>query len=311
MSAIEKIKSEDGFALLNTLIIILFLGLMAVTVSKLVVIDIKEQAANMNKTRAFYAAQSGIEYAIKGLEKSAPYYSNMAVFNNYKENISTGGGTSCIVKIFTHGIDSIRIVARGISGDESKIIIKGIRYIDISRYAVYASGDVKYVRTIPSGRIMKNAPKMPLFDMDKLRNLAKPGFYFPKNLIIKTPFNFYSKNFVFVENNLIFKKFTWFNSGNYVVGHHILLQKSWLPFGSNWGTFYLPNPNSRFDSQWMLIARFLIGGMIVNGDVRGTDRPFWFYRYTVIHNRTYINNLMKLSVNEGPLVFWNGSWTQI
>ena len=311
MSAIKKIKSEDGFALLNALIFIVFMGLMAVTVSKLVVIDLKEQTSNMNRTRAFYAAQSGIEYAIKGLEKSAPNYSNIAVFNNYKEEISTGNGTTCLVRIFTRGADSLRIVATGQSGDEKKTVVKGARYLDISRYAVYATGDVNYVRTIPSGKIMKNAPVMPLFDLDKLRNLAKPSFYFPKDLILKKPFTFYGKNIVFVENNLIFKKFSWYNTGNYIVGKHVLLQKSWLPFGSNWGTFYLPNPNSRFDSQWMLIARFLIGGMIVNGEVRGTNRPFWFYRYTVIHNRNYLINLMKLSVNEGPLVFWNGSWTQL
>jgi len=308
----EKIVDEQGFALFNTLIFILFMGLVTITLTRMVVADMQQQAYYLNEKRAFYAAQSGIEYAIRGLEQSVPYYQNISAFNNYTETIPTGNGTQCTVKISTFGKDSIRIKAIGYSGEYTKTIIKGLKVIDVSQFAVYAKGNVKYVNTVPnkSELIKRHAPKMPFFDLDILRNMAKPTNYFPHNLVLKYPFNFATKKIVFVENNLIMKKLTWINVGNFVVGHNVLLKKSWLPFGTNWGTFYLYNPNSLFYSQWMFIARLQIGGLIVNGDVKGTNKPWWFYRYIVFYNRSYINNLLKYSLNGGPLIFLNSSWAQ-
>ena len=302
--------NEKGFALVNTLMFIVFLGLIAVTITKLVVADMQQQAYYLNEKRAFYAAQSGIEYLISGIEKSAPSYSSVSVFNNYTENIPTGNGTRCTVIIHTIGADSLRLEAIGESGEFKKTIYKGYRYADVSLYAVYASGRVRYVNTIPSGRIKQYAAKMPLFDLDVLRNMAKPTRYFPNNLTVNGVLTYSGNHVVFVEHNLTFNKFNWLNVGHFVAGNIITLKSSWLPFGSIWGTFYMPNPNSLFKSKAMLFPRFQFGGLVVNGNVIGTSIPWWYYRYTVIYNRNYLNQLLQYSINKGPVVFWNSSWDQ-
>jgi len=273
--------NEKGFALVNTLMFIVFLGLIAVTITKLVVADMQQQAYYLNEKRAFYAAQSGIEYLMR-----------------------------CTVIIHTIGADSLRLEAIGESGEFKKTIYKGYRYADVSLYAVYASGRVRYVNTIPSGRIKQYAAKMPLFDLDVLRNMAKPTRYFPNNLTVNGVLTYSGNHVVFVEHNLTFKKFNWLNVGHFVAGNKITLKSSWLPFGSNWGTFYMPNPNSLFKSKAMLFPRFQFGGLVVNGNVIGTSIPWWYYRYTVIYNRNYLNQLLQYSINKGPVVFWNSSWDQ-
>lgn len=302
--------NEKGFALLNILIFIVFLGLITIIITRLVVADMQQQAYYLNEKRAFYAAHSGIEYLISGIEKSAPSYSSVSVFNNYTETLPTGNGTQCQTIIHTIGIDSLRLEAIGKSGGFSKTIYKGYRYADVSQYAVYASGNVQYVNTVPSGLIKSNAVKMPLFDLDILRNMAKPTRYFPHNLDINSVLNYSGNQFIFVEHDLTFSKYNWINVGNFVAGHKITLKSSWLPFGTNWGTFFMPNPGSSFESKAMLFPRFQLGGLIINGNVVGTSLPWWYYRYTVIYNRNYLNYLLQYSVNKGPVVFWNSSWEQ-
>ncbi len=301
------IKDQKGFALLNTLIFVMFLGIMGATLVTLVVADLRSQTININASRAFYAAQSGIEYAIRGIMEASGKYSSLGVLHNYSEEIATGPGTKAKITIKLIGLDSLQISSVGFSEQYSMTVTKRLKYSDVSRYAVYATGSVRYVRTIPNGRIKTFAEDMPLFDHDLLKNMAKPTQYFPGNLILNHPFTF-KKSITYVEKNLVFGKFNWFNFGNFVVGRSTLIKKSWWPFGMTFGNIYLYGENSRFISEWQYLPRILSGGMFVNGDVLGTTKPHHFYRFIVFHNRDRIKKLMKYSVNGGPLVVHNSTW---
>ena len=305
ISSMFEIKSEKGFALLNTLIFIVFLGLLMVTLARLVVADAQMQAYYMNEKRAFYAAESGLEYALKGLELTAQYYNDLAGLHNVTETIPTGGGTQCQITYRTYGLDSMHITATGQSGGYVKTVEKGINYVDVSQYAVYASGNVSNIRTSPSGLIKSNAAVMPYFELDVLRDLAKPTRYFPGDLLINNLFTIAPNSYTYVENNLTFGFFSWANVGNFVAGNSIQINSSFLTL--NEGVFYLPNPGSSFTSSIALFPSHR-GGLIVNGDA--TCPSFFLFRYKVYHHRPYLINLLSLSVNEGPVVYWNASWSQ-
>ena len=147
---------------------------------------------------------------------------------------------------------------------------------------------------------------MPKFDEDELRNMAKPTQYYPNNLQING-FSF-SQNITFVEKKLIFKKFSWINAGNWVVGQRTDIKFSYWPFGVTIGNIYMPFSGAYFYSRVQPLFRVLVGGLIVNGQVKGTSKPWWIYRFGVIHNRNRMNSFLRYSVNGGPIVINNSSW---
>ena len=148
---------------------------------------------------------------------------------------------------------------------------------------------------------------MPVFDLDVLRNRAKPTQYFTGNLNINSVFSF-TNDIVFVEKNLKFGRFNWANFGNYVVGGKTQIKFSWLPLGFTYGNVYQFTPGKKFQCQWQWLWREINGGLIINGPVFGTSKPSRWFKFAVRHNRNRINSLMQYSVNGGPLVINNSSW---
>lgn len=300
-------KKQDGFALLNTLILVLFLGIMGTTLATLLLADMRSQSINIYSSRAFYAARSGLEYAIRGFMEQGNKYVNLAVLHNYSEVVATGNGTRAKITINFVNNDSVRIKSVGYSRQYSRTIIKALNFSNVSQYAIYATGNVKNVSTIPNGKIKKYAKDMPFFDTDVLRNLAKPTQYFPGSLVIKFPF-YLSKDITFVEKNLIFKKFSWLNIGNFVVGENVLIKKSPLPFGLSFGTMYLFGQHSHLYIQKQIFNKFFFGGVFVDGDVIGSIHPFFHSRLYVYYNLNAIRRLMRYSLNGGPIVVHNSTW---
>jgi len=301
-----EIKSEKGFALLNTLIFIMFLGLVMVTLSKLVVADAQMQAYYMNEKRAFYAAESGLEYALKGLELTAHLYNDFSGLHNVTETIAAGGGAQCTITYRTYGSDSMHITSTGKSAGYVKTVEKGVKYIDVSQYAVYAAGNVSRITTSPSGKIKSNAAVMPYFELDVLRDLAKPTRYFPDDLFINNLFNFANNSYTFVEDTLTFGFYSWANFGNFIAGNRLIINPSILTLNN--GMFYLPNPTSAFQAGIALFPSHR-GGLIVNGDASSASN-FFLFKYKVYHNRSALISFLGISVNEGPVVYWNAAWTQ-
>ena len=314
MFAIKQFQKEDGFGLLNTLMVVVALGLMGGTLVILLISDLRMQVLNVERSRAFYAANSGIEYAIRGISEFAGHSQHLGNLNHYKETLDTGNGTRCEIAYHLIGKDSLEITSTGFTQTAVHTLKKAINFTNISDYAVYATGKVRYVRVIPehggtnpAHLIKENAKTFPLFDYNALRKLAKPGKYFTNNLTLNG-FFYNSRPVTFVEKNLTFGRFNWFNFGNFVVGGRTLIKRSWFPLGFTRGNVLQFTKGKPFISEVQFFWREIYGGLIINGDVIGTTNPHWFYRFAIRQNRAYINNILKYSVNGGPLVFNNSIW---
>ncbi len=307
MYVIDRFNNEKGAVLLNTLLFMMFLGIMGITMATLVIADSKMQVININERQAFYAAQSGLEYGIRGVMEYAVDNSNLSSLHNYRETIITGNGSQCEVRINVMSGDRIQIIASGKTGTYSRTLRKTIDYIDVSNYAIYTTGQARYIRTFPPNLIYENAQYMPKFDLNELRDLARPLHYYSGNLTINHVFTF-SQDVMFIEGDLSFGQMNWYNYGSFVVRGDVLIQTSWFPLGSTNGVIYQPEAGSRFLSQWNFLWRSLRGGIISNGDVIGTTRPWWMYRFWVIHDRDRINDFMQYSVNGGPLIITSSRW---
>lgn len=314
MCAIKKFKEEKGFTLINTLIFLMFLGLMGITLVTLVVADIRMQTLNMDEPRAFYAAQSGVEYTLRGIFEQAASHSTLGFLNNYTETLNTGNGTSCTIKILvsssSNGTDNLQIKATGKSNNVLRAVVKTINVTDVSKYAIYTTGTVSHVSTLPGGKIKQHATTMPFFDYDQLRDMAKPTQYYPHSLTLSS-FTF-SNNITFVEDDLTFSKFAWLNTGNFVVGKNTLIKHSSALLGWTGGNIFMPFSGADFHSEKQPFLRFLNGGLIVNGDISAVRGHFLWFSWNslqVIYNRNRMNNyLLNYSLNGGPIVVNSSNW---
>ncbi len=300
-------ENEKGVILIGLLIYIFFIGLIILSLLKLLTAEAITQVLDINKKRAFYAAQSGIEYAMRGINEYAVHNSTLLGLNNYHEDLNTGPGTHCKITIRLNGSNSFEITALGYSKNYAQKIVKKVNYIDVAKYAVYATGRVRYVRTIPWGKIYQNAKYMPVFDKDELINMAKPGHYYPNNLYINSVFSF-TNSLIFVGRDLTFGTYNWMNIGTFVVGRNIHIKSSFGIFGATSGVFYQFNRGSRFVCDWQFIWRALFGGMIVNGNVYGTNVVWLPFRYRVYYNRNTITRFLRYSVSGGPLIYTKTQW---
>ena len=310
MSAIKQLKNESGMMLLNILFFILFLGIMGASITTMVIADFKMQSVNLARPRALYAAESGVEYALRGAMEYAVANSSLGGLHGYNETIDTGNGTEAEITLSIIGSDSLLITSIGRTANFSQTINKGINYIDVSNYAIYASGSIRKV-AVSGGVTRANATHMPKFDLEELRNRARPLHYFPGNLTINSPFTFVN-DIAFVENNLMVKnyKFIFLSGmiGTFVAGRNIKLNSTLLSFYN--GMFYQPNPGS-FKALGGYRLYYIDGGLIVNGNVSGVSYFFNILKNLLVHhNRTRINSFMQYSVNGGPLVVFNSRWSR-
>ncbi len=303
----HPVDNQKGIVLIGLLIFIVFVGLIVLSFIKLLTAEATMQVIDMNKKRALYAAQSGIEYAMRSINEYAVHNSSLYGVNRYSENLPTGPGTHCVITIKIISPKVFSITAVGYSKNFARKIEKTVHYIDVAKYAVYATGRVRFIRTVPYGKIYSRAKYMPLFDQDYLIDLAKPKHYYPKDLYINNVFSF-TKNFVYVGRDLTFGVFNWINSGNFVVGRNVRIRSSIGLLGTTFGTIYQFNSGSTFLCEWQFLWRSLQGGIITNGNVYGTNRPFWPFRLSVFYDRNRITRLLRYSVNGGPLIYTAGEW---
>ncbi len=295
-------KNQQGAMLIGLLLFMVFVGTIIVSLITLLAAEARMQVVDINERRALYAAESGIDYAMRAISEYAVSNSFLMGLHNYTETLAVGPGVSCEIKIKILGSNKFQIIATGKSSNFAKVIEKTVEYIDVAKYAVYATGRVRYVRTVPHNKILAHAKYFPLFDLDYLRARSKPGNYYSGNLFVTGVFTFV-RDVAFIERDLTFGQFNWLNIGNFAVGRNIRIKSSWFFLGVTSGVMYQFNPGSRFRCDVQLILRALSGGLFTNGDVYGTSVPYWPFRFRVYYNRPKITRFFKYSVNGGPLIF--------
>ncbi len=292
---------QSGAILIGLLIFMVFVGLIITSLLTLLAAEAKMQVVDSSQRQALYAAESGMEYAMRLINEYANDNSTLIGLHNYTEDVDAGNGSTSQIKIELIGSNQIKVTAIGRGANFVKVMEKTIEYINVSQYAVYSTGDVRYINTVPAGSFVQNAQYFPLFDLDEMRDIAKPGQYFSGNLTISGIFSFV-KDIAFVEGKLTFGNFNWANFGNFVAGDEIRIKTSWLPLGFTKGAMFQFKPGGRFRCDWNLLWRALDGGLITNGDAVGTSIPFFPFRFRVYRNQSVMKKFFKYSVNGGPLI---------
>jgi hypothetical protein len=218
------------------------------------------------------------------------------------------------------GSDKVQISVDGGSGQFKKQLGATITYIDVSEYAVYTAGQVQHVITkkdlfgpnYPS-LTYQNAPVMPIFDLDELRNTSQPFGYYKGDLTINSGFDFPANRMVFVEGDLTFHNIGWYHEGHFTALGNTLLNSSVAQALAYAVTIYQPNPNSNFEAERSvtLLGRNIWGGIIAAGNINGSTGysfPWWMGELRVIYKRATIISFMNNSLNGGPLIIEKTKW---
>ncbi len=312
------IKNQEGSALIAVVFLLMLIAMMSITMLTITVSDTRMGMLRAEQVRAFYAAQSGLEYGIKRVLLSAPDQ-----LHGWSEEINTGNGTTCKVQVVFLGNNRFQVRANGYSQKFVKKLSQTLSYIDVSRYAIYTTGNVSRVVAHPwpphgfffishyPSLVYAHAPVMPKFDLDELRQLSLPNGYHSGNYVVNSIFHFPPNKFVFVERNLTFQHWNWFGWGHFVARGWVKFKSPWLPFSATFGTVYQPTPGKRLTSQISLFRRSLIGGVISNGNVRGAPWLFGSSNLYVFHHRNTMIRFLRHSVNESPLVFRQSRWENL
>ncbi|MGD9898156.1 MAG: hypothetical protein AB7T22_03415 [Calditrichaceae bacterium] len=313
-----NLKSENGVILPAVIAIIAFLTVLAGIISMLVSAENKMQIIDSERQRTLYAAQSGLEYSVKHILKTA----STGSWSEY--NLDTGLGTSCDIDVTKINSDTLRIMARGrgsVTIRELELLIFDIDSSDVSRYSIYAAGNVKNVETYESqtsplneGLIVQNTTVMPVFDLDELRSIAQTnGTYYSEDLKIAGSFSEPSGSIIFVEDDLELSKVPhWSSDVHFVVLGDIDIDPAFNNESSAPITFYLPDEHSDISVSnpkgKKNLDCYITGGIITNGSVDGSYKN---NDLVVYRDQDAMRGFLAYSLNEGPMVLLGKRWKSI
>lgn len=316
------VKSENGALLIIFIIIVLFITTLGISVLTLLVADSRKIELESEQQKAFYAAESGLEYGIKSLLISDK------IQNWKEENLNTGGGTICDIEAEMITKHSIRITASGKSVKALKklsAVINKINSMDIPQYAVYSSGSIKNIvvessesTSAQKDLICSHALAMPVFDLDQLRlNAHCSNTYFKNNLIISKSFTAPPGSIIFVDGNAVFITCgLWKGSLHFIVKGNVEIRQSFKNNKNRPVTIYQPIAGARFfvtQHKLPTTEKTIIhGGIIANSDING----LYFSQKNVCslivyHNPAVIKDFLKHSVNAGPKILLETSWSML
>jgi hypothetical protein len=314
-------ENEKGAALLSILLFIILMGMMSASLAILVVSETRVTGLNADERRAFYAAHSGLEYGIRRImEYPGTAGNSLSNLNNSSENLDTGSGTSCTVSFNVISTDSVIINAIGRSQRYKKRLQHQLKLIDVSQYAIYTTGTVdnytycaRYLFSSHDPSLLyQNATIMPLFDLESLRNQARPSNYYNGNLSLSGYVTLSPWNSIFTEGDLTLTSWNWLNiSASFIVRGDIYFNSAWLPFATNFGVVYQPEAGRNFTCSSSFLGRSVIGGIISNGNIIGSDNYHWLLRpgkLNVFYYPITIRSFMINSVNGGPLLIKKSLW---
>ncbi len=305
-----NLQDERGAALLASVFFIMLLGMIGLSLVTLTVADSQSEVISSGERQAFYAAYSGLEYGIKRVLTDASYY-------DWSETVETGGDLYSDVSVEFLGENLVRVRSNGHSSKFVKRLERTIDYIDVSQYAVYASGDVDYTFTNVWPNLLSNntslvyqhAPVMPIFDLDELRNLALPSRYYSGNLNILFSFTPQPNMMTFVEGHMhILANIL---TANEDYGYFTVMGDVHQNISGVTAVIYQPVAGKTY--RQTLLGVYLAGGLITNGDVIGGSK--WTLLYLnnlhVFYNQAKLRDFLHYSINGGPLVIRRNRWTNL
>ncbi len=308
-SEIDKPTAESGIGLVATIVIVTILTTLILIMARYIWTNSRRNALAASGEKAYYIAESGIEYAVK---------KSLDLDNwNWNENNNYTDGTFS-VSVSSIGGDTVLISSRSQAGNIAKrnsLLLNVINFMD---YSVYVSG----VLTGDLGydlieRLRFSALQLPSMDLDSLKQVAQAqGRYYSNNLTIdnSTPaFGFWSNpgdhdqdaNVVYVEKNLRIRK-----TDAAIGGIFVVLGKATLRYTQDInGIIYMANESKikRMECHNPNTYRTVYGGIIGNADIisgSGVLGP----KLTVYYNSTFLEKFYTYSLLPDPVIIEKISW---
>lgn len=243
-------KSEKGAFLITALVVIVFIGMIALIAATLSTSENKSQLVNGEEQKAFWAAQSGLEYALKQIVKAD------TLVEWAQENIDTGENTTSKVEVKLIAPNTVQVISWGKSTRYIKqlsTIISALDSSNVANFAVYSTNSVTDVVTRDSASgdfnsdlIFQYAPDFPYFDSDELKQMAQDaGLYFAGDLTVNPSFSPPPGSIVFVEGKLRFVQGNWEGGIHFVAMGDVIFNPSWKNSASVKMTVYQPNPDAQ------------------------------------------------------------------
>jgi hypothetical protein len=296
-------QKEKGFVLISQLYFVIIISIIGSSLLLLLVSVKRLQLNHYTEQKAFYAAQSGCEYAIKKILKM-----NLKSKLNWQETIECGGKNSCKISVSSPKTGIREIHVRGFSGNVSASVTLEILLTDLSEYAVYTNDNPDNVKASPAARSLNNAQAMPYFDLDNLRNNADMNY--AKGNFQAADFSS-SKSFNFVDGDLIIAENVVNLEGLFIVTGDIIFKKNFSDKIFSNVLFYqtgsgnkaiIENTSSHLRINGAFIRQEFADGK-KNGNKSNTSK-FLFME----HDPKVVLDFMKYSLNGSPLVIQEKHW---
>lgn len=325
-NSIQQIKNEKGATLIAVIFFVSTLTIAGLVMVNFVQNNSKVVALDAQSARAFYTAQSAVEYAVQKSLNTKNWHwtaSNQAIANG-SATINVEDST-----IYNYLKDTLQVKVLATSGNASSRQIFRMRLSDISGYAVYISGNLNDVTINDSAGnpnpslAYDHATELPEIDTYRLKQMAMAqGHYFSGSLSLSNGVsyptgadaNFYhprpndvpsdTPNVVYIEGNLEVK-----NSaqifGIVVVNGDVALKNS----QKLEGILYLPSPVSVVQQDVDLHNKESIyGGIFGGANVEGLGNAG---KINVYYRASYIKKFFSsYAINGLPYITIWRNWKQ-
>ncbi len=254
MSGIN-LKSQNGNMTTTVVGVIMMLATLGVILATLSSSDSTLQLLQQEEQRAFYAAQSGLEYGLKR------YLASDDVKEFTLNDLNIGTGIKADVSL-TEKNGQVIITATGKAQQAVKkvqTVISGADSNYIPDYAVFSDSPVSNVVTVDSLKgdqnsalLYQNAPTLPKFDLEKLKKLSKTiredgkSYYYDGDLTVDESFNPPANTIVYAEGKITFKKGKWDGPVYFVSNGDAAFADSWKNSDDDVKmVLYLPNSQKK------------------------------------------------------------------
>jgi len=251
-----SLKSEKGSTALTVVAIVIILATLGVMLASINSSESILQVLDAQNQRAFYSAQSGIEYGVK------KYLTDDQVKPFEEKNVEVGPGMTADVSLSVDDKNNTAtILSVGKTEKSATSVQKTILQTDLSYMPAYAAYSPKPIVNVAAkdsikGKkdkklIYQNAPRAPKFDLDNLRTAAKQvqsdgkSYYFAGDLTVDADFNPPDGTVVFTEGKLKLKSGKWAGKVNFVALDNISFSPSWRNSNDVNMTLYLANSDKK------------------------------------------------------------------
>lgn len=308
---IDCMSSERGIGLVSALMIITALTSFIVIIAGFSWTNSHKNALEASNGKAFYLAESGIQYALQRSITLNEWDWNQS--GNYADGKVT-------VSVLPGEGNEILIRSRAEMENTAKCNSLLLNVFNILNYSVFISGEVNGIIGYDSfDHLYFNSTSLPAMELDSLKQVAQSqGNYFDKNETIDNhspDYKFWSNpsdhnqnaTIVYAEQNLTIDKTNKGIGAIFVVMGDLVLQDS----KSIDGVIYMANTSSMqtVDCKGNKAQHTLQGAVIGNTDINSADGRHG-PELTVYYDDIYIEKFYTYSIT-GPSIIEKVSWTAI